>query len=123
MLKKLEKREYSSAVALKADIDKIWQNAITYNGVTSWIMKVGEVGRPRQRKIGKSLPSPLHFTGLCSRDRTNGFAERISLYPSLSSPAGWPHSLRSRPSYSVFPRFSCRTWTSCANWPTRSSAK
>ena len=85
VLKKLEKREYSSAVALKADIDKIWQNAITYNGVTSWIMKVGEVGRPRQRKIAQNESlSPPHFT---SRDPALAIEPTASPSVSAFSPA------------------------------------
>lgn len=41
MLKKLEKRQYPRVGDLRADIDLIWNNAITFNGTQSWIYKVG----------------------------------------------------------------------------------
>ena len=39
VLRKLEQREYATVAALRADVDLIWDNAITYNGETSWIKK------------------------------------------------------------------------------------
>jgi len=39
ILKKLERREYPTITLLRADVDLVWDNAITFNGEMSWIKK------------------------------------------------------------------------------------
>jgi len=39
VLRKLERRDYPTVELLRADVDLIWDNAILFNGETSWIKK------------------------------------------------------------------------------------
>ena len=39
VLRKLERREYPDVASLRKDVDLIWDNAVLYNGESSWIKK------------------------------------------------------------------------------------
>lgn len=69
--KKLERREYPTVAALRADVDLIWDNCITFNGENSWLKKyVDDMRTISSRKFNEADRTPL---GLVRKPSTSAF--------------------------------------------------
>ena len=59
ILRKLESLEYETVAALRADVDLVWQNALTYNGPNSWIKKyIDEMRAIASKKFSEAESRP-----------------------------------------------------------------
>lgn len=75
----LENRKYHTVAELRADVDLIWDNALLFNGETSWIKKyVDEMRHSASKKFreAESHPPGLARKPSVVRAPSSGFAVR-----------------------------------------------
>ena len=73
VLRKLERREYLTVEALRADVDLIWDNCILFNGDTSWMKRYVDAMRSvSARKFAEAAARPLGLVRKPSAVRVGG---------------------------------------------------